>query len=74
MGKVNTAIDEKEAIAISYHIQGFGRLGTVTYVVNRGNVYILAFLAGGECPAAYKYDISELYVLTQILSTFRFAE
>ncbi|MEK7510506.1 MAG: hypothetical protein AAB567_03070 [Patescibacteria group bacterium] len=67
-------VGEEKAITISYRVEGTGRFGTVTYVKHADKIYRFDYLAGVDCSVAYATDMSELDVLNQILSTFRFVE
>jgi len=68
------SVGGEKAITISYRVEGTGRLGTVTFIKRGAKIYQFDYLAGGDCAAAHIADISELDVLSQILSTFRFVK
>lgn len=72
--KEKTTVGGKDAIKVSYRTIGVGRYGTDTYLLKENKVYIFSFFAGSECPATSENDYSELAVLDDIISTFRFIE
>src|SRR3989344_1133420 len=64
---------EKAAI-LSYRSKGMGRYGEANYLLRDGKIYEFSFFAGPRCLPSDMLDESELSVLSQILSTFRFID
>lgn len=71
-GREETSVAGERAIQLTYQVGGMGRAGVSVFVIHKNKGYNFSFVAAVPCMP--ELDITELGVMYQVLSTFKFMD